>query len=91
MAAYVTVNSNVKDQDKLAQYKEQAIETVTSFGGEVLAKGEIQKLNGKANFTNKLILKFPCQKSALSWYQSAEYQALIDIRDEAMESQFDLI
>jgi uncharacterized protein (DUF1330 family) len=91
MEAYVIVDSKIKDHEKLAQYKKLAPDTVKKFGGEFIAKGETNNLNSVDHYPNKAIIKFPSKEIALSWYESSEYQSLISIRDEAMESRFDLI
>ena len=36
-------------------------------------------------------MRFPDRESALSWYNSPEYQQLIEIRGEAMDVRFSLL
>jgi uncharacterized protein (DUF1330 family) len=36
-------------------------------------------------------MRFPDRESAVSWYNSPEYQQLIDIRSVAMDARFSLL
>ena len=40
MSAYIIVESNVIDAEKLAQYSQQAAKTVSASHGEFIAKGK---------------------------------------------------
>lgn len=91
MSAYIVVESNVLDLDKLKQYSEFAASTVARFGGEFLIKSKTEVLHGDNGFNNKAIIRFKDQETAKSWYQCDEYQALTRLRNEAMDSQFHLI
>lgn len=91
MSAYIVVESNPRDLDKLKQYSGLAAPTVAKFGGEFLSKGQVQVLSGSKAFSNKAIIKFKDQDTARHWYKSDDYQVLIALRDEAMDCQFHLI
>ena len=86
--AYVIVESNVINKELLMQYSQQAVKTVTKFGGKFIAKGPAESLHGKCQFTNRAVIEFDSIAKARSWYQSAEYQALTKLRDKAIESLF---
>ena len=36
-------------------------------------------------------MRFPDRETALSWYNSPEYQQLIDVRSVAMDARFSLL
>jgi len=91
MSAFVVVDLTPKDGEKLKEYAATAGATVAAHGGEFLAKGEPEVLNGGKPFAMKAIIKFADKDAANKWYNSAEYQALIATRDAGMESQFHLI
>jgi uncharacterized protein (DUF1330 family) len=38
-----------------------------------------------------MIIRFPDKDTALAWYNSPAYQALLDIRDAALDSRFRLV
>jgi uncharacterized protein (DUF1330 family) len=91
MPAYIVVDLTPTDTTKLQQYSALAAETLISFGGEFLVKGPIESLHGESDLQVKVVIAFPDRESAAGWYNSEAYQAIIPLRDEAMESQFHLI
>lgn len=91
MTAYIIVDLTPIDSDKLQQYSALAAETLIPFGGEFLAKGPIELLHGEPNLHTKVIIGFPDRDSASGWYHSPAYQAIINLRNQAMTSQFHLI
>ncbi|MGH8808273.1 MAG: DUF1330 domain-containing protein [Noviherbaspirillum sp.] len=91
MSAYIVIDLTVKDADQLGKYSSAAPTTLAKFKGEFLTKGKIQSLHGAVPFQNKAILQFPDKESALNWYNSPEYQALIELRNSGMDSQFHLV
>jgi len=42
-------------------------------------------------YHNGMIIRFPDKDTALVWYNSPAYQALLDIRDAALDSRFRLV
>jgi uncharacterized protein (DUF1330 family) len=38
-----------------------------------------------------MIIRFPDKDTALVWYNSPAYQALLDVRDAALDSRFRLV
>lgn len=91
MSAYIVVGLTPIDATKLQQYSALAAETLIPFGGSFLAKGPIEALHGDAIQKVKVIITFPDNESASCWYNSDAYQAIIPLRNEAMDSQFHLI
>ncbi|GLR69821.1 DUF1330 domain-containing protein [Agaribacter marinus] len=91
MTAYVVVDLNVNDAEKLAQYSALAAKSIAEYKGEFIAKSPITVLHGGNDFTTKVIIQFPDKGSAEAWYNSHDYQGIIAIRDQAMNSQFHLL
>lgn len=91
MTALIIVDLTPIDKNKLAAYSAEAAKTLITYDGEFLAKGSIAPLHGESAFTTKVIIQFPSKEKALSWYNSQEYQAIIQLREEGMTSQFHLI
>ena len=91
MSAFVVVDLTPKNGEKLKEYAEAAGPTVAAYGGEFLAKGEPDVLNGGKPYAMKAIIKFADKDAANKWYNSPEYQALVNTRNEGMDSQFHLI
>ena len=91
MSALVMVSFNLLDKEKLAQYSAAAGPTVTSHGGVFLAKGAAKNLQGESNFEMGAVIQFSDTEAALTWYNSEEYQQLIALRNEAMQSLFQIV
>ena len=91
MKTYIVVDSNVLNPDKLAEYSNLAAQTVNAYEGKFIFKGESKSLHGGQSFAKKALIEFPSEQLASDWYHSEEYQALIELRDQAMESQFQLL
>lgn len=91
MTAYIIVDFTPIDSDKLKQYSAMAAETLIPFGGEFLVKGQIECLHGDQNHRSKVIIAFPDRESASGWYHSSAYQAISDLRNQGMNSNFHLV
>lgn len=91
MTAFIIVDLTVKNKDLLSEYSALAAQTLIPFDGEFIAKGAIESLHGESAYTTKVVIQFPSRENAQNWYQSKDYQQIIPIRDEAMNSQFHLV
>ena len=82
MSAFYIFQVKVKDPIKFGEYAGAAGPTIEKFGGEVVLKGKVvEVLAGKNEAETGGLLRFPDTESALAWYRSEEYQALIPTRD----------
>jgi len=88
MSAYVVVHASPKDADKMQEYGAGAAPTVASHGGEFVCRGPAEVLSGESEHKVMVIVKFASKQAASDWYNSAEYQAMIPVRTEAMDSVF---
>lgn len=86
MSACVIGHITVKDEDKWAQYRAQVPATLAPCGAELLFRGRIAAtLAGSHRHTDTVVIRFPDLASVEAWYQSAAYQALIPLRQQAAE------
>ncbi|MEM7467935.1 MAG: DUF1330 domain-containing protein [Pseudomonadota bacterium] len=88
MSGYIVVHATPKDADKMQEYGAAAGETVAKHGGEFVCRGPATVLAGNSEHKVLVVLKFPSKQAAEDWYASAEYQALIPTRLEAMDATF---
>ena len=88
MSAYVVVHGTVKDADKMQEYGAGAGPTLAAHGGELVSRGPSEVLAGASPHQLLVVLKFPSRQNALDWYNSAAYQAVIPIREQAMDAVF---
>jgi len=91
MSTYIIVGFTPKNKESLQQYGASVPATLAKYAGKVLAKGPVEQLHGKSAFQMQVILNFPTKEDAYNWYQSPEYQALIETRNAGMDSQFQLV
>ena len=91
MAAYVVVELTIQNPEAREKYSAAAGPTIKSFGGEFVAAGPWAVLTGDPAFTAGAIISFPDRETALAWYTSPAYQALIPVRDAAFQSRFRIL
>ena len=88
MSAYVIVHGTVKDAEKMQEYGGAAGPIVAAHGGEVVVRGPTSVLSGTSDHKIAVVLKFPDAATAKGWYESPEYQAIIPVREQALDSVF---
>jgi uncharacterized protein (DUF1330 family) len=92
MSAYVIVEFTVKDPALYGEkYAPIAGQTAKEYGGEVIAAGNREVLHGDGSLTSGALVRFTDRETALRWYNSPEYQQLIDVRSVAMDARFSLL
>ena len=92
MSAYVIVEFTVKDPDIYRdKYAPLAGQTAKEHGGEVIAAGNWEVLHGDGSLSSGVLVRFTDRETALRWYNSPEYQQLIDVRSVAMDVRFSLL
>ena len=92
MSAYVIVEFSIKDPEVYREkYSRDAGQTAKEHGGEVLAGGNWEILDGDGSLTSGAIVRFPDHEAAVGWYNSPEYQQLIEVRSVAMDARFSLL
>lgn len=91
MTAIVTAEFSILDAERLQEYASKATPTIARFGGELLINGPMTTVAGDSLFSHKVILTFPNREQAESWYRSPEYQALIPIREQAIDANIAIV
>jgi uncharacterized protein (DUF1330 family) len=92
MSAYLIVEFTVKDPDLYREkYAAFAGKTAKEYGAEALANSNWELLHGDGSLTSGALMRFPDHESAIKWYNSPEYQQLIDVRGVAMDARFSLL
>jgi uncharacterized protein (DUF1330 family) len=86
MSAFFIATSIIKDPKKFAAYGAGAGATLSAFGGELVIKGKaVETLVGSSAHQAVGVIRFADMQTLNAWYNSAEYQALIPLRDEAVD------
>ncbi len=86
MTAFFVSTSKIKDPEKLQEYVAKAGPTFGPFKGELLTKGKAgDTLVGASDHDVVAVAQFPDMDTLKAWYNSPEYQALIELRDQAVD------
>jgi uncharacterized protein (DUF1330 family) len=91
VSAYVVIEATVRDVEARERYASQAGAILEEFEGETISFGAWHVLYGEAEFNNGMIIRFSDKETALAWYNSPAYQALIDARSEGLDCRFRLL
>ena len=87
MAAYLIVNTNVRDPEAYREYMQKVTPLVAKAGGKYLVRGgPFTVLEGKWQPTRLVVIEFPDRAAIDAWYQSPEYAPLIPLRHRAAET-----
>lgn len=91
MTAIIVARITVNDPEKMKAYGAAAAPTVADHDGVFTLRGKhIETLLGEDASDAVAIIQFPSITAAQGWFNSPEYQALQDLRDEAAKMQFTL-
>ncbi len=87
MAAYIIFTHKVTDADTLNNvYLPKAVETLGPYAPEILVVDEnIEVIEGNSGDTRTVVLKFKDRDEAKKWYNSPEYQAVVNLRLDSIE------
>jgi uncharacterized protein (DUF1330 family) len=84
MPAYVIVETDVHDAEQYKQYQAASPGAIASGGGRFVVRGgEMAVLEGDWRPKRLVVLEFEDLDAAKRWYESAEYQEAIRLREGA--------
>lgn len=86
MAAYVIGHISIKDPEKWEAYRSQVPATLSAWQAEIVFRGKrLAVFSGDHPHADTVVLRFPDAESALAWFASPAYQALIPLREQAAD------
>ena len=86
MAAYIVGTIAVRDGTLWARYVAGVAETFRVHGGEVLLRAaSCGHLSGRSHGERVVVARFVDTAALRRWFDSPEYQALIQLRDAAAD------
>jgi uncharacterized protein (DUF1330 family) len=84
---YVIFTETITDPDRYEAYVQKAVPTVLQSGGRpIIFHDGPEVLEGQWNNPRVVVLEFDSVEAARSWYNSAEYQAVISERHASAEA-----
>ncbi len=86
-------DTKTANPDEFQKYAQQAMPTVSQYGGKLLtsARSQLETLEGVWKPKGIGILEFPSVEQAKAWYNSPEYSATKGIRQRASISSIVLV
>ena len=92
MAAYIIVDSNVHNPDRMKDYADKVRDTITAYGGRpIVSAPDPEVIEGDWTPLRIVVLEFPDVETAKAWYNSPEYQEILPIRFEAANDKLLLV
>ncbi len=92
MPIYIVAQINIEDRDTYARYEAGFMEIFDRYEGELLAVDEaVRELEGSWEYTRTVIIQFPNEAAARSWYDSEDYQALAQHRFAASAANLAIV
>ncbi|MFI4868549.1 MAG: DUF1330 domain-containing protein [Steroidobacterales bacterium] len=87
MAAYIFASVEINDPAAYDEYRRRVPAVIAAYGGRYLARGgAVERLEGDAPVHRLVILEFPDMARLKAFYNSAEYQPLLGIRQRTARS-----
>ncbi len=87
MTAYVISRVSISDAQAMSDYIDRAPPGVAAHGGRYLVRtGDIDCLEGQADYERVVVVAFPDKEKALAWYNSSDYAPLREQRWNAADS-----
>lgn len=91
MSVLLVANMQIKDTEKLAEYRAAVAPLVRAAGGELVVKAQkLTDLKGESLEGELLIFRFADEPSFRSWWDSEEYAELTPLRDAGASGVFSL-
>jgi uncharacterized protein (DUF1330 family) len=84
MSVYLVAQGRIENQEMLDQYVAKVIPTIKSAGGRILGFAEsAEVIEGTVEHPRTVIIEFPSREALRTWYDSADYQAILPLRLES--------
>ncbi len=85
MAGYLIANYNITNPEGYQSYLAVVVPTIVAHGGEILVAGDGSEAVEGNPGPITVVLKFPSKEALRGWYDSPEYQKIIDRRTDNTE------
>jgi len=84
MSCYFIAQIQIHDEDEYRKYLDSVDEVFSKFNGKYLAVDENPVvLEGEWTYSRVIIISFPNENELKSWYESKEYQSIVQHRLKA--------
>jgi uncharacterized protein (DUF1330 family) len=81
MSAYLIAEHRIRDTERFEAYRSAVAPMIARYGGRYVTRpGSHEVLDGSWHPTRVVIVEFPDMATLKRWYDSPEYQPLIELR-----------
>ena len=88
MPAYLVALLNILDREELDKYRAGVHETIDRYKGEIVISNEtVEVIEGDWPYSKTVVIKFPTMEAAKQWYNSPEYQKIVQFRFRAAKTR----
>ena len=85
MTGYLIANYQITNEEGYQGYLATVGQTIVAHGGEILVAGPGSEAVEGNPGPITVVLKFPSMEALRGWYQSPEYQEIINLRTDNTE------
>ena len=86
MPAYVIGNISIKDAARWAEYRDKLPATLAPWSAELVFRAKRNAVfSGAHRHADVVVIRFPDAVAASNWFNSAAYQAIVALRDQAAD------
>ncbi len=87
MTAFFVATAKVKSPEKFQEYASKAGASIAPHGGELVLRGKADDVlvGSIAKHETVGIIKFPDADALSNWFNSAAYQEIVPLRNEAAD------
>ena len=87
MAAYLVALLKINDLKEMDIYRAGVHDTIDKHKGEIIVSNEnAEVIEGEWPYTKTVVIRFPSMEAAKRWYDSPEYQEVVQHRFHAAET-----
>ena len=87
MSAYIIAQIEIHDRDEYGKYQEGFFDIFSQYKGEILVRDEAPTvLEGEWSYTRTVVIRFSDENEAKRWYESDQYQTLLQHRFRAAKT-----
>jgi uncharacterized protein (DUF1330 family) len=81
MAAYLMVQSTIRDEAQYQKYREAVLPLIKSFGGKVVVRSAIEVLEGEPDPRPMVVFEFPSLEAVKTFWESPDYVPVKKLRE----------
>ena len=82
MAAYLMVQSTIKDEGQYQKYRTAVVPFISTFGGKIAARGaKVEILEGEHDLRLIVMFEFPSMEAIHAFWNSPDYVPIKKLRE----------